>query len=68
MVSIVSNGYNIVPAWQRNVALKIVVANRRVHTHLKVESHQIGVHIINRRGIAFRVGTKRYPVSGMNRT
>ena len=24
---IVSNGYNIVPAFQRNVALKIVVAN-----------------------------------------
>ena len=33
---IVSNGYNIVPALQRCVAPKIVVANRPVQHHLKI--------------------------------
>ena len=31
--NIVSNGYNIAPALQRCVALKIVLANRRVYHH-----------------------------------
>ena len=38
---IVSNGYNTVPALQRCVALKIVVAHRPVYHHLKEEFQQL---------------------------
>ena len=36
---IVSNGYNIAPALQPCLALKIVVANRPVYHHLKVKNY-----------------------------
>ena len=49
---IVSNGYNIVPALQRYVTLKIVVANRPVYHHLQQQNEfdLINIHFNNKKG------------------